>query len=400
MKIHRRKFVKLLGKGIPGLFLLNSLPARSAALAKTEGAEKEIIYRTLGKTGIRVPVVSSGIIPVDNLRLCRAIFRSGITFFDSAYVYTSGRNSAVLGEMLKEFGRENFTIATKLLLPTDPETHLYNEEVMEEEFFKQLDAELERLDISYIDILYTHKPNNRANVINPKVLACFERAKKEGKVKFIGTSNHGHQAECIDAMIEVGAYDVAYIASNYQQLPDVAPAIERAAAAGLGIVAMKVHAGGFLDQEQTMPVNKLAAAKWTLNNPRVATATVTFRSYEDMEMHLPLMRDITMNDQERDDLKEFSHRAVFTSLFCHGCGECVAQCPRKLPIPDTMRAYMYTYGYNDREKALNTLSKLNISSLACSDCTACAVQCKHNFSVRERMADMCRMKENNSLNFA
>ena len=397
MKIHRRQFVKLMGKGIPGLFLLNAMPVRSAVSGK---AEEEIIYRTLGKTGIRVPIISAGIIPADNLRLCRAIFRSGITFFDSAYVYQNGRNSVVVGEMLKEFGRENFTIATKVLLPTDPETHLYNEDVLEEEFFKQLDAELERLGTSYVDILYTHKPANRANVINPKVLACFEKAKKEGKTRFIGTSNHGQQAECIDAMIEAGVYDVAYIATNYQQLPEVADAIERAAVAGVGIVAMKVHAGGFLDKEQTQPVNKVAATKWTLSNPHVATATITYRNYEDMEMHMPLMHDVTMNDQERNDLKEFSHKAIFTSLFCYGCGECVAQCPQKLPIPDTMRAYMYTYGYNNREKALNTLSKLDISPSACSDCAACSVRCKHNFAVRERMADMCRMKEEHSINLA
>ena len=395
MKIHRRKFVKLLGKGIPGLLLLNSLQARSAI-----SEDKVVIYRTLGNTGIRVPVVSSGIIPVDNKRLCRAIFRSGITFFDSAYVYANGRNSAVLGEMLTEFGRENFTIATKVLLPFDPETHLYDEAVLEQEFFSQLDTELERLGIPYVDILYTHKPANRANVINPKVLACFEKAKREGKTKFIGTSNHGNQAECIDAMIEAGVYDVAYIATNYQQLPEVAPAIDRAAAAGLGVVAMKLHAGGFLDKEQTMPVNKVAATKWALNNPNVATATLTFRSYEDMEMLLPLMTDITMTDQERNDLKEFSHRAEFASLFCYGCNECVAQCPQKLPIPDAMRAYMYAYGYNDSKKAMETLSKLQISAADCGNCTSCSVQCKHNFAVHERLADMCRMKEANNPSFA
>ena len=395
MKIHRRKFVKLLGKGIPGLLLLNTLQTRSAT-----AEDKEVIYRTLGNTGIRVPIVSSGIIPVDNKRLCRAIFRSGITFFDSAYVYTNGRNSAVLGEMLDEFGRENFTIATKVLLPFDPETHLYDEATLEQEFFSQLDTELERLGTSYIDILYTHKPANRANVINPKVLACFEKAKKEGKIKFIGTSNHGNQAECIDAMIEAGVYDVAYIATNYQQLPEVAPAIDRAAAAGIGVVAMKVHAGGFLDKEQTLPVNKVAAAKWVLNNPNVATATLTFRSYEDMEMQLPLMTDITMTNQERDDLKEFSHRSEFASLFCHGCNECVAQCPQKLPIPDAMRAYMYAYGYNDSKKALETLSKLQINTADCGNCTSCSVQCKHNFNVHERLADMCRVKETNNPSFA
>lgn len=389
MKIRRRDFVKVLAKGVPGALLLNAMPSLGAISRKTEN---EIIYRTLGKTGIRVPIISSGIVPQDNLRLCRAIFRSGILFFDSAHDYQNGRNSTTIGQMLKEFGRDRFTIATKVLLPTDHLTGLYTEEATEELFFKQLDTELERLDLPYVDILYTHKPMNRANIVNPKITGWLQKAKDMGKTRFIGTSNHGNQVECLDAMIEAGVYDVAYVAVNYQQPPEVNEAINRAAAAGLGIVAMKNHAGGFLDKEQTMPVDKVAAVKWSLQNPNVHTATITFRSYEELEQHLPLMQDITMTDSERKHLQSFTHKAEFASLFCYGCGSCLAQCPKRLPISDTMRAYMYTYGYGDKVKALHTLGKLDIPENACGDCAVCTVECKHNFRVQERIADMYRLK--------
>ena len=396
MKIRRRDFVKTLAKGIPSALLLNTLPSFAKAAKNSE--EAAIIYRTLGKTGIRLPLISTGILPGDNLRLCRTIFRSNIFYFDTAHVY--GRNTATLGQMLKEFGRDRFIISTKILLPRDPTTELYTEEATEELFFSLLDAELEKLETSYVDILYTHKPSLRENIINPKVLEWFRKAKEMGKTKYIGTSNHGNQIECLDAMIEAGEYDVAYIATNYQQLDGVDDAINRAAATGIGIVAMKCHAGGFLDKEQTLPVNKTAAVKWTLQNPNVCTATITFRSYEDLELHLPLMHDITMTESERDDLKEFSHRTEYVGLFCHGCRECVAQCPKRLPIPDAMRAYMYNYGYNDRAKALTTLGKLNISSSTCNDCPTCVVKCRRNFAIHERMIDMCRLKENNTIKFA
>lgn len=392
MKIRRREFVKTLAKGIPGAFLINAMPALAS---KTQPEEKEIIYRTLGKTGIRVPIISSGIVPQDNLRLCRAIFRSGIQLFDSAYDYQNGRNSTTIGQMLKTFGRDQYIITTKILLPMDHQTGLYTEEATEELFFKQLDTELERLGVPSVDILYTHKPSNRANILNPRINACLLKAKELGKTRFIGTSNHGNQAECIDAMIEAGIYDIAYVAVNYQQPKEVNDAVNRAAAAGLGIIAMKNHAGGFLDKEQTQPVDKVAAVKWSLQNPNVHTATITFRSYEELEQHLPLMRDITMTEEERAHLRNFSHRAEFASLFCYGCGECIAQCPKQLPIPDTMRAYMYTYGYGDKAKALHTLGKLELHPAACSDCNTCTVQCRHNFAVQERIADMCRLKSGN-----
>ena len=395
MKIRRRDFVKALAKGVPGVLLLNTLPTSALAAAPEE---KDIIYRTLGRTGIRLPLISAGIIPSDNLRFCRTIFRSGILHFDSAHVY--GRNSSTVGQMLKEFGRDKFVISTKVLLPSDHTTGLYTDDATEELFFSQLDSELEHLGISCVDILYIHKPAIRENIINPKVLGWLKKAKETGKAKYIGTSNHGNQAACIDAMIEAGVYDIALVATNDQHLDGVDDAINRAAAAGMGVIAMKGHAGGFLDKEKTQPVNKVAAVKWALQNPNVCTITLTFRSYDDLDLHLPLMRNITMTESERNDLKEFSHRAEYASLFCYGCRDCVAQCPKNLPIPDAMRAYMYTYGYNDRSKALATLGKLDISSASCNDCETCVVKCRHNFSIGERMADMCRLKENSTVNFA
>lgn len=391
MKIQRRTFVKMLAAGIPGYFVSRAHQGMAADIWQED---KPVIYRTLGKTGIRVPIISSGIVPQDNLRLCRSIFRSGILLFDSAYLYQNGRNSAVLGQMIKEFGRDAFTITTKVYLPVNEETRLFTEAATEAEFFSQLDAELKRLDLPSVDILMIHKPACRANVLNKEVIGWLQKAKEQGKTRFIGTSNHGHVAECLDAMVEAGVYDIALVTVNYQQDADVEPALARAADAGLGIIAMKVHAGTFLDKERTLPVDKAAATKWALQNEHVHTAVISMRSYEDFELHTALMHDITMTDAEHKHLKSFTYKAEYASLFCHSCHACVAQCPKKLPIPDTMRAYMYTYGYNDVLKAANTLNKLSLADDPCKDCDTCVVKCPHNLPVRERLADMAVLKTN------
>ena len=79
--------------------------------------------------------------------------------------------------------------------------------------------------------------------------------KKEGRVRFIGISTHSNEPEVIDAMIEDGFWDIVLTAYNFKMdhVTAMTAAVERADKAGLGVVAMKTMAGGFLDKEKTKP---------------------------------------------------------------------------------------------------------------------------------------------------
>lgn len=389
MKLQRRNFLQVLAAGSAGALL----PASVASASTIESTGTKMLYRTLGKTGLKVPVISSGIVPQDNLNLCRAIFKSGMIHFDSAWDYQEGRNSRTIGQMIKEFGRRKFIISTKVLLPMDEKTGLYTSEATAELLFKQLDAELERLQIPSVDILYLHKPLIKSNIQNKTIIKALLEAKRQGKTRFIGISAHSHEVEALDAVTEAGFYDVVLTSVNYQQDPEVAEAINRAADAGLGIIGMKVHAGGFLDKERTQPVNKVAATKWALQNPNVHTVILTMRTYDEFEQFVPLMQDITLTEQEKSDLEHFTYKSTFTSIYCSGCHECIPQCKKHLPIPDAMRAFMYAYGYRDLAKARHTMDKLRIDPTSCTDCDECTVTCKRHFDVRSKLADISRIKE-------
>jgi Fe-S-cluster-containing dehydrogenase component len=56
-----------------------------------------------------------------------------------------------------------------------------------------------------------------------------------------------------------------------------------------------------------------------------------------------------------------------------------------------MRAYMYTYGYGNLEKAYNLLTNLDLSNDPCSGCDTCTVTCTKKFDIAERINDVSRL---------
>ncbi len=78
-------------------------------------------------------------------------------------------------------------------------------------------------------------------------------------------------------------------------------------------------------------------------------------------------------------------------LYCQGCEHCVQNCPKGLPIPDIMRAYMYTYGYKQPEMAQSLLRSLDVQDNPCGDCGHCTAVCTKGFNVAEKVANVSRL---------
>jgi len=95
-----------------------------------------------------------------------------------------------------------------------------------------------------------------------------------------------------------------------------------------------------------------------------------------------------MSDQEKKDILIASAEQ---SMFCTGCSKCTHACPKNLPVPDLMRAYMYAYGYSDTKRAYQLLAELKTGSSPCTNCQTCLVSCTNNFKVREKIADISRL---------
>jgi predicted aldo/keto reductase-like oxidoreductase len=385
--IDRRDFMKSTMAGVGGFFFL---------VSKVKGEERKqsdgkFVYRTLGKTGLTLPIVSMGMVNAGSPNLIRAALDAGIVYLDTANEYQRGQNEALVGEVIKGRPRDSYVIGTKVSMPFSRITFLYPETVTGEAFLKDLDASLKRLGLEYVDILYHHKAGRRESALFEPILKAMEKAKESGKARFVGISTHRNEPEVIQAAIDSKFYEIVLTAYNFKQKHylQVREAIAKAAQSGLGVVAMKTM-GGVVSQDPLRPVNGSAALKWVLQDPNVTTSVPGFCTFEEMQTDLSVMEDLTLTDSEKEYLKT---ACAGPGLYCQGCGQCEKQCLTRLPIPDLMRAYMYTYGYRNLAIAQKLVVSLGLPRQVCEDCRECPVKCTNGWNVSEKIKDVARLRD-------
>ncbi len=386
MPMGRREFLKSTATGLGGfVYLRANLTRPPDAPDKFEGT------RLLGKTGIRVPIVSMGVMNTDNPHLVRAALDAGYVFLDTAQGYQRGTNEAMIGEILKGRPRNSFVIATKASLPKDQATGGYGPYATEEAYTKKIDTSLKSLGLDYVDIYHHHGTWTREATLFEPILAALEKAKKAGKTRCIGVSTHRNEPEVIHAATESKRYDVVLTAYNFRQqhAAEVQQAIAAAAGAGLGIVGMKSMGGNRGGAYASTQIDARACIKWVLQDPNVATVICGFTTFDQMTLDLTILKDLTLTASEREQIRR---AGLAPGLYCQGCGACVGQCVSQLPIPDLMRAHMYLYGYRNLVAAQDLVRSLALPAETCADCAACPVVCANRWSLPERIRDVVRLR--------
>ena len=116
----------------------------------------------------------------------REAIDAGVTMLDTAFIYGPKRSEELIGEVLKEYNREDIVVATKAAQNYDDNGEMFVDN--SPEFFREaVDEALERLDTDYIDLFYIHNPDDKT----PKneAVAALQELKEQGKIKAIGVSN-------------------------------------------------------------------------------------------------------------------------------------------------------------------------------------------------------------------
>jgi predicted aldo/keto reductase-like oxidoreductase len=389
LNLNRRGFLKSSVLGTAGALIGTSAMGNITKRIK----EPAIIYRQLGKTDIELPVVSFGVMRSDNPALVKSAFEMGLVHFDTAHGYQEGRNETMLGELFKSVPRDKFVLATKVGADDiDSQTGEPGPGTTKEGILEKFEISLKRLQMNYVDILYLHGVKNRKTALAPQLVEALGILKKQGKVRYVGMSTHGNEPDIIQAAIDSDFYDVVLTAINFKHAK--AELIkEKAALAskkGIGIVAMKTMAGGFMDKERQRPINCSAALKWVLQDPNIHTSIPGVVAYDQLVQNFSVMENLDLTEEEKADLEEAK---LVAGLYCDSCRQCLGQCKKHLPINEFMRAYMYTYGYRHYENAYSLLEDIGLSTNPCGDCTECTVNCSKGFHIAERIADVSRLSE-------
>ncbi|MEN8222744.1 MAG: aldo/keto reductase [Acidobacteriota bacterium] len=383
----RRDFLK---KGLTGI----TAAAIAPSLIKSEGIEKKTgktIYRTLGKTGMKVPVVSMGVMNAENPKLVEAALENGMNYLDTAHVYQRGKNEQMLGEVLKGVKRDSYFLATKV--PgnhADRKTGLYTDKTDPADFLKKFEISLKRLKLDYVDVLFLHSVKRKESVTFEPLMSLLQKLKKEGKTKFIGVSTHRKEPEVIRAAADSNVYDIVLTAYNFLQphIAEMDKAINYAAGKGIGIVAMKTQAGVYWDKEKLNPINMKAALKWSLQNKNIHTSIPGFTTFDQLNTDLEVMSDLALTGKEIIDLKL---KEKYAGLYCRQCEQCTPQCSKGVDIPTLMRSYMYAFGYRNLLQAKDTLAEIDLKNLPCNDCSECEVKCSVGFDIKGKINEIAKI---------
>lgn len=364
-----------------------------------QNPEKKVIYRTLGKTGIKLPIVNMGVMNTLDPALVRRSYEIGVRHFDTAAWYMQGKNEEMVGKVIKEMNiRDQVVIGTKVYIPHQQRT--MSPEQAKEEYLRIAGESLERLQTDYVDILYSHSVKDIEWLNNPGILDAMQILKKEGKVKFIGFSTHDNMAECIKNAAMNGFYDVVLTSFNYSLNDnyELASAIENAALKGIGIIAMKTQCSqawhkqnlsADLQQYYEGNIIHKAVLKWALQHEFVTTAIPGYTTFKQMEEDFSVVYDLEYTPEEKEFLE---NRSIKLSLkqCCQQCNQCVSTCPNKVDIPTLMRVHMYAACYPNFYQARDTLSSIpeEKSLSACASCTVCTASCANRVDIPGRIEEL------------
>ncbi|MDR0541761.1 MAG: aldo/keto reductase [Dysgonamonadaceae bacterium] len=376
-KINRRKFLRLsTATGIGALFFPG---AATAVGEKIPEKQNKIPVRTLGKTGVQLPILGLGVDRPDSNNVLRAAYNAGIKLFDTANGYQNGKNEEMVGSVLSGKPRDTAFVATKIFFSYPLHDNF------EKDFNNKLAMSLKRLKMESVDALYIHMATTPDVLKDERVQAVMTEAKAAGKTRFIGFSSHEQNPAIIDAATETGIYDIALISYNFKMknLKELEAAIERGARAGMGFITMKVMAGGVEDAEGQKKINAKACLRWVWQNKNITAVIPGLFNYDQLDECLEAAYNPELKEEEKKYLADLCDREM---LYCQRCGQCQLQCPKQLPIPDMMRAYMYAFGYRRAQQSKDTLADLNLPPNVCSDCEICAVHCPSGFDVAKKIA--------------
>lgn len=408
--LNRRSFIRNSALGILGGAVVKN------GLQGSEKQETEEVrsgptvkdYRMLGRTGFKASDISLGI--SNNTNVIESALAAGVNYIDTAESYG---NQKVVGEAIKSVDRKKVFITTKLEIKEDK---------TEEGFIKRFNQCLKELDTDYIDCMMMHSPEELDLLTTPGFHSAMDQMKKEGKLRFVGTSHHGSNwfqapktsmTTMLNAAVKDGRFDIFLMAYNFIQEDLGAEVIKNCTKEGIGVTLMKVNpvgkyymvrdrirkleeegkdvhplyregivrfkkqadmAEGFIRKyDLTDPAKiRAGAIRFVLSNPGVHTVCCSMRSFDHIDEFISLSGQV-LTDPERERLSQYKEGPG--RLYCrHGCSECESSCPEKLQISDMMRYNHYFDAHNREKYAIQKYMSLNGKNA--SRCTACKGPCE------------------------
>ena len=363
----------------------------------------------LGFGLMRLPVKDD---EVDLQQVCDmvdAYMKAGLNYFDTAYVYHSGKSETVAKEaIVKRYPRDSFTLATKL------PAWCMKEEADRDRI---LDEQLARTGAGYFDFYLLHSIEEGNNYDTYERLNCFEwglQKKAEGKIRHFGFSFHGSPQLLIKVLDEHPEVEFVQIQLNYADWEN--PLVRSGelyrilTERNIPIIVMEPVKGGNLASLKP-ELEKLyrdvrpdaSIASWALrfvgSLPGVMTILSGMSDRSQMEDNLRTFTGFEpLSPEEEALIQKVRGIMMDTPLIgCTACRYCCDGCPAGISIPDVFSAVNTLRLYpNDTFRPKNFYQGLTERSGKASDCVQCGQcegVCPQHLPIIELMQEAAKLLE-------
>jgi predicted aldo/keto reductase-like oxidoreductase len=383
---------------LQGSAILGVPPALLTSAGTVQAAVRPVKiqrYKPLGSTDLHISDISFG---ASRLRqepeLVSHALALGINYFDTAESYTGGTSEETIGKALRG-KRDRVYLTSK---------GLFSAHASVDDMMQTLEGSLRRLQTDYIDVYFNHAVNDVQRLKNEAFYTFTERAKQQGKIRYVGLSGHGGRLiECLEYAIARKAFDVMLVAYNFGQDPsflqfftrnfdfiaiqqELPRVIKKAKAAGMGVVAMKTLRGARLNDmtpyQRDGATFAQAAFRWVLSNASVDALIVSMQSKSQIDEFVAASGHSKVSQQDTELLKRYVE--LHDPTYCRPvCDACEASCPEGVPIADVLRHKMYFEDYGAERMAMERYADLSQNAAACQSCThqACLTACPHGLPI-------------------
>jgi aryl-alcohol dehydrogenase-like predicted oxidoreductase len=266
----------------------------------------EIPRRSLGRTDEMVSVLALGGFHLgsvgnerDAISIIHAAIEAGVTFMDNAWEYHDGKSETRMGKALKGGLREQVFLMTKVC------THGRDAKVA----MRQLEESLRRLQTDHLDLWQVHEVayyNDPERHFEPGgVTEALDRAKREGKTRFVGFTGHKDPALHLRMLsyeypfdacqLPLNAFDASFRSFERQVLPE----LQRRRIAAIGMKSL----GGEGDAVTRKAITAEEGLRYAMSLP-VATTVSGIDSMRVLRQNLAVARGFApMSASEMDELR-------------------------------------------------------------------------------------------------
>lgn len=357
----------------------------------------------LGMGCMRLPVTDEKNSSIDKSATREMIdyaIKNGVNYFDTAWGYHDGESENIVGEILSEYPRDSFYIATKF-----PGYDVSNMTKVEEIFEEQL----KKCRVDYFDFYMFHNvcESNIEEYLDRQygIYDYLMKQKENGRIRHLGFSTHG-TLDTMKRFIDAYGKDMEFcqIQLNWVdwKMQNAKAKVEMLKEQGIPVWVMEPVRGGKLATLEEEYANELKTfrpdatpAEWSFRFLQsIPEVVVTLSGMSDMKQ---LIENIATYGEEKplsekETEKLFSVADAMTSkttLPCTACRYCTTHCPMELDIPNLIDLYnehVYSGGGFLAPMAIGSLPDDKKPS-ACLSCRACEAVCPQNIKISEMMSD-------------